>query len=146
MKEVLISEAPPTPEAVDIEMDAVDCEAEDVYEVDDSVDDYEIPQFVPGGYGGNGGNDGNGGLPSEVPDDLFETPCFLKRRRLRQKTAVSPEHILIHSGSSDETETLFKNEKKRAAKSAKAAAAKAAKAAALLPISKSSCKKKGKNL
>ena len=142
MKEVCISQAPPTPEAADTEMDAVDCEADNVYEVDDSVDDYEIPQFVPGG---NGGNDGNGGLPSEVPDDLFEIPCFLKRRRLRQKTAVSPEHIPIHSGSSDETESLTKNERKRAAKSAKAAAAKAAKAAALLPISKSSCKKKGNN-
>ena len=113
-----------------------------VYDVDESMDDYEVPQFVPGDHAS----------PSEVPEDLFETPCFLKRRRLRQKTIVesglpirSPEHIPIHSGSSVESESLIKNERKRLAKSAAKdvrAAAKDAKASA----SFTTPKKKGKHI
>ena len=99
------------------------------------MDDYEVPQFAPGEHA----------APSEIPEEFFETPCFLKRRRLRNKTTVSPEHIPIHSGSSVESESLIKNETKRLAKSAAKdarAAAKDAKASA----SFTTPKKKGKNI
>ena len=83
---------------------------------------------------------------------FFETPCFLKRRRLRQKTSVEsglpirqPEHIPIHSGSSVESDSLIKNERKRlaksAAKDARAAATDAKASASFTPP-----KKKGKNI
>ena len=147
MKEVIFSQSPPTPRCNggngnnggntnndgNTNNGGNDNNGDVVYDVDESMDNYEVPQFVPGEHAS----------PSEIPADLFETPSFLKRRRLIQKTIVSPEHIPIHSGSSVESESLIKNERKRLAKSAAKdarAAAKDAKASA----SFTTPKKKGK--
>ena len=98
------------------------------------MDDSEILQFVASQN------------VQDVPDDLFEIPCLPKRRRLRQKTNVSPESIPIHSGSSlDESAPLTKNERKRFAKAKKAADAKADHIAALLHLT-SLLARKSKNL